>query len=195
MINGRDKRSAEYPVADLFIDRWSPRAMTGEALTHPELMSLFEAARWAPSSNNNQPWRMLYATRDSKHWPLFFDLLVEFNQSWVKNAAALVLLISRSHFEFNDKPSVTHSFDTGAAWSNLAHQGWLNGLVVHGMQGFDYERARITLNVPQGFQIEAMVAIGKPASPATLPDKLRERETPSDRRPLAKTICEGPFSL
>ena len=156
-------------------------------------MSLFEAARWAPSSYNNQPWRLLYARRDSEHWPLFFDLLVEFNQSWVKNAGALVLFISGTHFAFNGEPSVTHSFDTGAAWENLALQGWLKGLVVHGMQGFDYQRARTALNIPEGFEVEAMIAIGKPADPATLPEELRQKEVLSDRRKLEETICEGPF--
>ena len=167
--------------------------MTGEAIPPEDLKSLFEAARWAPSSYNAQPWRILYARRDSKHWDTFFNLMVEGNQNWAKDAGALLVFISRTHFDFNGKPSVTHSFDTGAAWENLALQGWLKGLVVHGMQGFDYERARADLNIPEGFQVEAMAAIGKPADPSTLPEDLRAKETPSDRRKLEKTICEGPF--
>lgn len=193
MIKGSEKRTADHPIDNLFLDRWSPRAMTGEAIPQEELVVLFEAARWAPSSYNNQPWRILYAGRDSKHWAIFFGLLVEFNQSWAKDAGALVLFISRTHFDFNGEPSVTHSFDTGAAWENLALQGWLKGLVVHGMQGFDYDRARAALNIPEGFQVEAMAAIGRPADPASLSDELREKEKPSDRRELEKTICEGPF--
>lgn len=193
MIRGSKKRKADHPVEDIFLDRWSPRAMTGESISEEDLMVLFEAARWAPSSYNNQPWRFLYTRRDSEHWQTFFDLMVEFNQSWAKNAAALVLFISRTHFDFNGQPSVTHSFDTGAAWGNLALQGWLKGLVVHGMQGFDYERARTALNIPEGFAVEAMAAIGRPADPATLPEALRVKEAPSDRRKLEQTICEGPF--
>ena len=193
MINGSEKRKADHPVDKIFLNRWSPRAMTGEAISQDDLMSLFEAARWAPSSYNNQPWRLLYARRDSEHWPLFFDLLVEFNQDWAKNAGALVLFISKTHFDFNGEPSVTHSFDTGAAWENLALQGSLKGLVVHGMQGFDYERARTALKIPEGFAVEAMAAIGKPADPETLSDDLKAKEAPSDRRKLEQTICEGPF--
>lgn len=193
MIKGSEKRTAEYPVDELFLDRWSPRAMTGEPIAREDLMTLFEAARWAPSSYNAQPWRILYATRDSKHWQTFFDLMIEFNQSWARDAGALVVFVSRTHFDFNGEPSVTHSFDTGAAWQNLALQGWLKGLVVHGIQGFDYERARTELNIPEEFQVEAMAAIGKPADPATLSTDLQEKETPSDRRKLGKTICEGPF--
>jgi nitroreductase len=193
MIKGSEKRKADHAIDNLFLDRWSPRAMSGETISQAELMVLFEAARWAPSSYNNQPWRFLYARRDTEHWQTFFDLLVEFNQSWARNAAALVLFISRTHFGFNGEPSVTHSFDTGAAWENFALQGWLKGLVVHGMQGFDYERARTALNIPEGFQVEAMAAVGKPADPDTLTEDLQEKETPSERRKLEETICEGPF--
>ena len=195
MIKGSEKRKADYPIDELFLDRWSPRAMSGETLSPEELMILFEAARWAPSSYNNQPWRILYARRDSEHWQLFLNLLVEFNQSWAKNAAALVLFISKTTLDMNGQPSITHSFDTGAAWQNLALQGWLKGLVVHGMQGFDYDRARTALNIPEGFSVEAIAAVGKPADISMLPEALREREAPSDRRKLEQTICEGPFSF
>lgn len=193
MIKGNDVRRADHPIEQLFVDRWSPRAMTGETISEEDLMVLFEAARWAPSSYNNQPWRILYARRESEQWQLFFNLLVEFNQSWAKNAAVLLLFISKDTFDMNGEPSVTHSFDTGAAWENLALQGWLKGLVVHGMQGFDFDRARTVLNVPEGFKVEAMAAIGKPADASVLPEALREREAPSDRRKLDQTICEGPF--
>lgn len=195
MIKGSEKRVAGHAIADIFLNRWSPRAMTGEAVSPAGLLTLFEAARWAPSSYNYQPWRILYAHRDTEHWQTFFDLMVEFNQSWAKNAAVLVVFISRTHFDFNGQPAPTHSFDTGAAWENLALQGALNGLVVHGMQGFDYERARTALNIPEGFQVEAMCAIGKLADPATLSDDLRAKEAPSDRRKLEETICEGPFAF
>ena len=193
MIKGSEVRRADHPIDPLFLDRWSPRAMSGETVSEEELMVLFEAARWAPSSYNNQPWRFLYARRDTQHWQTFFDLLVEFNQSWVKNAGALVLFISKTTFDMNGETSITHSFDTGAAWENMALQGWLKGLVVHGMQGFDYDGARTALNVPEGFQVEAMAAVGKPGDPSQLPESLRAREALGDRRKLELTICEGPF--
>ena len=193
MKKGTEYRTADYPIDSLFLDRWSPRAMTSEAITEEELFTLFEAARWAPSSYNNQPWRILYARRDTPQWPLFFDLLVEFNQSWVKNAAALVVFISKTTFDHNGEPAATHSFDTGAAWGNLALQGALKGLVVHGMQGFDYDKARTALNIPEGFTVEAMAVIGKPGRAEDLPEKLQQRETPSDRRKLNETVFEGPY--
>ncbi|MBL0224876.1 MAG: nitroreductase family protein [Geobacteraceae bacterium] len=194
MIKGSDTRRPEHPVDSIFVDRWSPRAMSGDELSGEELLTLFEAARWAPSSMNNQPWRMLYAPRGSHHWPLFFDLLAESNKVWCSRAAALVVVISKTTLE-SGKPCRTHSYDSGAAWMSLALQGSMMGLVVHGMQGFDYERARNDLNIPEGFQIEAMAAIGRPGRKEDLPEQLQAREAPNDRRPLAQSICEGPFSL
>lgn len=194
IIKGSVIRKAGYPVDTMFLDRWSPRAMSGEAMPEEELKILFEAARWAPSSFNSQPWRILYARRDTEHWQRFFDLLLDVNKVWAQNAAALLVFVSTETFEFNGKPYPTHSFDTGAAWENLALQGMLKGYVVHGIGGFDYERARLELNIPEGFQIEAMVAVGKPGSAERLPEKLRAREAPNDRKSLAEIICEGPFS-
>ncbi|MRR55883.1 MAG: nitroreductase [Deltaproteobacteria bacterium] len=195
MMKGSEKRQAAYPIDKLFLDRWSPRAMTGEAITREELLVLFEAARWAPSSYNNQPWRILFARRDSEHWPLFLSLLVETNQVWASKAAALLVFISKTTFDHNGKPSRTHSFDTGAAWENLALQGNLRGYVVHGMQGFDYERAKTELEIPDEYQVEAMVAVGKPGAAESLPEKLQAIESPNDRRPLDQSVCEGLFRL
>jgi nitroreductase len=195
MTKGSSTRKAEYPIDDIFLDRWSPRAMSGEEISEADLMKLFEAARWAPSAYNNQPWRILYARRSSEHWPIFFDLLVDTNKVWARNAAALLLFISKTTFDHNGKPSITHSFDTGAAWQNLALQGFSKGFVVHGMQGFDYERAKEALKIPEGYHVEAMAAIGRPGDTESLPEELRKREFPSDRRKLEKTVCEGPFQF
>ena len=188
------KRIAAYDIDDIFLNRWSPRAMSGESLTDEELMPLFEAARWAPSSYNNQPWRFVYAKRETPAWKNLFDLLVPFNQEWAVRAGVLVVVISQDNFEYDNKPSVTHSFDTGAAWQNLALQGSLSGLVVHGMEGFDYERVRTDLNIPNGHTVEAMVAIGKPGRVEDLPAELQEREKPSDRKLITDFVFEGRFS-
>ena len=193
MIKGSEIRKADFPIEPLLLDRWSPRAMSGEEISQEELMRLFEAARWAPSSFNAQQWRALYTRRGTEHWPVFFELLVEANKSWAKNAAVLVFFISRKTFEHDDEPSVTHSYDTGAAWQNFALQGWRQGFVVHGMEGFDYERARAQLRIPDDFQVEAMAAVGKPGPKEVLPEKLQKRESPNDRRKLAGSVCEGPF--
>ena len=194
MIKGSEVRHADFPIERMLLDRWSPRAMSGEEISRDELMRLFEAARWAPSSFNAQQWRALYAHRDTEHWELFLNLLGEGNKTWAKSAAVLVVFISRTKFEHNEKPSRTHSYDTGAAWENFALQGFQQNLVVHGMEGFDYERARKDLRIPEEFQVEAMAAVGRPGSKELLPEKLRERESPNDRRDLSKSVVEGPFN-
>ena len=193
MQRGSDTRASDYPINTLFLDRWSPRAMSGERLTDVELMTLFEAAHWAPSSGNSQPWRFLYAHRDTEHWPLFFDLLNDGNRTWCHRAAVLIVFISRTTHEKSGRTLVTHSYDTGSAWMSLAYQGWLKGLVVHGMAGFDYERARTTLNVPDDFTVEAMAAVGHPGRKEDLPPQHLTREFPGQRKPLQELVFPGPY--
>ena len=193
MDRGSEHRTADHAIAQLFLDRWSPRAMSGEPIPEADLMALFEAVRWAPSSYNDQPWRILYAHRGSEYWPLFFDLLMDLNKGWARNAGVLLLFISKTTLSVNGSPSKTHSFDTGAAWENLALQASLKGYVVHGMQGFDYERAKTVLRIPDSYRVEAMAAIGLPGKKEDLPPELQKRETPNGRRPVQETICEGPF--
>jgi len=184
-------RKAAYPISEIILNRWSPRAMTGEPITQTQLMTLFEAARWAPSSYNNQPWRFLYATRDSKHWELYLNLLVPANQEWSKNAAALIVMVSRENFEFNGKPTRTHSLDAGAAWENLALQGSIMNLVIHGMEGFDYNRAKTELHIPDGFAVEMMIVVGKSADKSVLPENLQKGEIMNDRKPVSEIVIEG----
>jgi len=188
------KRKADYDIAPLILNRWSPRSMTGEPMKDEELLPLFEAARWAPSSYNGQLWRFIIARRENApHWGKFFGLLAPANQAWAKNAAVLVVVASRKLFEFNGKPSVTHAFDAGAAWENLALEATRRGLVAHGMEGFDYARAREELGVPAEFEVNAMLAIGKRAPKERLPEKAREMEEPNTRRPLREILFEGRF--
>jgi nitroreductase len=192
-INAHYHRKPGHDVSPLFINRWSPRAMTGEEIGREELMRLFEAARWAPSSMNNQPWRFLYAMRNTPHWDTFFGLLTPGNQSWCRNAAALVVVVSKTTFDFNNKPSRTNSYDAGAAWGYLALQGSMPGLVVHGMQGFDYDKAKEALRVGDEYQVEAMAAVGRPGQKEDLPLNLQEREFPSGRKKLEEIVFEGGF--
>lgn len=193
MKKGRKYRKAQYEIHPLFLDRWSPRAMSGEKITKKELMSLFEAARWAPSSFNNQPWRFIYAQRGTKHWKPIFNLLVEGNQSWCKNAAVLMVLISRDTFEYKNKPARTHSFDTGSAWENFALQGAKQGLVVHAMEGFDYDKAKKVLKIPKGYTVECMIAVGKSGNVKDLPERAQKIESPNTRKKVSEFTFEGVF--
>lgn len=189
----KTQRVSAYPIEDLILHRWSARAFSGEPITEQQLKSLFEAARWAPSSYNGQPWRFVYAMRDTPAWNRLFDLMVAFNQQWSKNAAALVLIVSRNNFEFNGKPARTHSFDTGAAVQNFSLQATAMGLIAHGMEGFDYDRARKDLNIPEGYTVEALFAVGNPGDVHNLPETMQKVEQPSDRKKVEEFIAEGVF--
>ena len=190
-------RQPEYPIDKVFIDRWSPRAFTGEEIPVETLMSMFEAARWAPSSYNSQPWRFVYARRNTPHWDTLFGLLGDFNKSWAKDASALVILVSKSTMlppgQAVSIPSHSHSMDAGAAWANLSLQATLMGWHTHGMVGFDMERTRAVLNLPAEYRVEQAFVIGKAGDKSTLSEALQGREMPSPRKPIAETVFEGVF--
>ena len=190
-------RESERDIDPLFLERWSPRAFTGEAVPEAELLTMIEAARWAASSYNSQPWRFLYALRGTAHWDAFLGLLNEHNRSWANQAGALVVLVSNSLMRIpgaeREVPSHSHSLDAGAASANFALQAARMGWQAHGMVGFDRERAFAELRVPQGYRVEAAYAVGRLGDPAQLPEALRAREAPNGRRPLAEIALEGGF--
>jgi nitroreductase len=188
-----NERKADFEIDKIFLDRWSPRAMSGEKISEEELKGLFEAARWAPSSSNVQPWRFLYGHRDTEEWKLFFDLLGEFNQLWCKNAGVLIVLISKKENE--GKENKTHSFDSGSAWTSLALQARLKGLVTHGMAGFDYSKALEVLEIPKSYNVECMIAVGKQGEVEDLHENLRKIEKPNDRRIVKDSVSEGKFPI
>lgn len=181
-----EHRDPDHEVDPLFVNRWSPRAMTGEQVERDELFSLFEAARWAPSSYNNQHWRFVYATPTNDEWDEFVSLLSEGNREWATDAGALVVVLSKTTFDHNGEPAPTHSFDTGAAWQNLALEGARRGLVVHGMQGFDADAARELFDLTDEYEVEAMAAIGKHDESAD--------EHPNQRKELDEIVFEGEFT-
>ncbi|MDE1769612.1 MAG: nitroreductase family protein [Thaumarchaeota archaeon] len=191
--NVQKTRSTTFEINDLIVNRWSPRSFLPEELSDETLFSLFEAARWAPSSSNGQPWRFIFAKRNSQHWNGLFNLLVDFNKQWCVNASALVVVLAKKTFEHNGQPISTRQFDTGAAWENLALQAVSEGLITHGMAGFDYEKARKDLAVPDDYEVVAMIAIGKVGPKEKLSPELQTREVPSTRKPLSELVMEGKF--
>ncbi len=186
-------RRPDHEILDVFARRWSPRAMSGDPVPESELHRVFEAARWAPSSYNEQPWRFLYARRDTPHWDRFFGLLFDANKAWAARAGVLVVIVAKTTFTRNGNPNRVAVFDAGSAWQSMALQGASMGLVVHGMAGFDFDQARAELGVPADYDVCAMGAIGKPGKVEDLPEQMRGVEQPSPRRPIAETIMEGGF--
>lgn len=200
MMSEANPRTADHPVDQRFLERWSPRAFTGESIPEAALHSMFEAARWAPSSYNSQPWRFLYARRDTAHWEKFLSFLGETNRSWAKNAGVLIILVSKVPMEVPPGsgkfvPSHSHSFDTGAAWGYLALEAHRLGYAAHAMVGFDMPRAAAELNVPDDHRVEAAIAIGRRGDKSVLPEALAAREMPNARRPQKDFTFEGGFPV
>jgi nitroreductase len=179
----------EYPIHDLLRRRWSPRAFDDRSIEPEKLRSLFEAARWAPSSNNEQPWRFLVATKENtiEHDRLF-SCLVEGNQKWAHRAPALLLSVAKLQFE-DGSPNRHALYDTGMAVENLVVQATALGLVVHQMAGFRIDQARTSCKIPASYEPVAIIAVGYPGDPAKLSDRLRARETqPRVRKPLTELV-------
>lgn len=189
-------RTADHPIEEIFLKRWSPRAMDSSPVDTDALNCLFEAARWAPSTYNEQEWRFVYAHRDTDHWQDFFDLLVEANQDWCQRAGVLILAFSRTTFSRNGRPNPVHEFDTGLAVENLLLQAAAMGLVAHAMAGFDRGQSKRALGIPDGFEPHCMIAIGHPGNPADLPENYEKMDqNPSGRKPISQIACEGKFSF
>lgn len=183
----------QFHIHDLLARRWSPRAFDERPVGTDTLRTLFEAARWAPSSNNEQPWRFIVASQERRtDWNRLFECLAESNRRWAFRAPVLILSIARMHFENDGNPN-RHAFhDTGLATENLVVQATAQGLAAHQMAGFDVEKARLDLRIPAGYEPVAMIAVGYPGDPALLPERLRERELrPRDRRPIGDWTFMG----
>lgn len=196
VVNGR---VADHPIAPMFLERWSARAFTDEVIGSEDLLTMLEAARWAASSYNVQPWRFVYELRDGPHWRECLDLLVPANRTWARHAAALVFFVSRAgmHEPGSDVelPSPTHAYDTGTASGYFALQANLMGWAVHGMVGFDQGRAMRVLAVPPNHAVQAVYGVGRRGNASLLPEKLRTREHASGRLPLGRLAFRGQFPI
>ncbi|HEX5056035.1 MAG TPA: nitroreductase family protein [Gammaproteobacteria bacterium] len=188
-------RETNFEIDPTFTQRWSPRAFTGEPLPDEILQAALEAARWSPSGGNTQPWRFIFSRLGSVTWPLFLECLNEGNREWAKNASALLILLSKKDFMSNGQltESSSYSFDAGAAWMSLALQLTRMGWSSHAMAGIDKQKIRRDFEVPENYNIEVMIAIGKKGDPAQLSPVLQSREQPSLRNPLELIQSEGKF--
>lgn len=191
-------RHADPRVHQLFVDRWSPRAFDESTMPEEDLAVIFEAAGLAPSAFNYQPWQFLYARRDDANWQRFLSPLIPFNQSWAKDAAVLIFIVTDTRMVQNADEDGTelhsHSFDAGAAWAQMALQATVMGYHAHAMTGIDFAKAREELAVPPRYRIEAAVAIGRRDAPERLPEGLRDREVPSTRKAIGEIARAGGFA-
>lgn len=190
-LNISDYRKTKYEIDPAFINRWSPRSYSRQPIDEKTLMSIFEAARWAPSAANWQPWRFIIA-RTEQDREKFHSFIFDGNRAWCEKAPVLAVIVSnRENPEGNPNPA--HTFDSGTAWGYLSIEAAKKGLITHGMGGFDKEKAREVLNVPENYEIHAVIAIGYQGVKEDLPEAYQNREKPSGRRELEDTILEGTF--
>jgi nitroreductase len=184
--------ATDFPVHDLIRDRWSPRAFAQKPVEATVLASLFEAARWAPSSYNVQPWAYLVATKDdAKNFEKLLSVLVEFNAGWAKEAPVLVLAVAGLKL-LDGNPNRNAFYDTGAASVLLSVEATARGLAVHQMAGYDSAKAKTVFDIPADWEPIAAIAIGYPGHPDSLPQGLRDREVaPRTRKPLSEFVMSG----
>lgn len=188
-----DARSPEARVASMFVERWSRRAFSPRAIPEETIRSLFEAARWAPSARNLQPWLFIYAD-EPESLARARPVLSGSNRRWADKAPLLIFAFARKTHPKSGEPLGSAAFDTGAAWMSLALQAHMLGLVVHPMGGFDHDAAYEAFGVPrETFGALAAIAVGFPGDVADLPEDLRAREQPSERRPVSAFALRGRY--
>lgn len=184
-----NKRKAKHSALNkIFIERWSPRAFKEDKLSKEQIDTLLEAAHWAPSSYNAQPWYFVYASTEQALNKLR-PVMVEQNQAWANKAPLLILVFARKKLEFNGKDNTKAEFDSGSAWMSLALQAHSMGLIAHAIGGFYDDKAyEVTGLSPEVFKPMAMIAVGYHGDTADLPEVFQEKEFPSDRKDLAQVI-------
>ena len=187
------KRQAAYAIDEAYINRWSPRAFSTKEVEEEKLNAIFEAARWAPSAANWQPWKYIVA-RSEEDRATFLSFINENNVEWCKRAPVLVLTISKKTRNEEGDPNPWHAFDAGTAWGYLSLEAYRQGLITHGMGGFDKDKARALLEIPAEYDINAVVAVGYHDPTTLLSERNQQREVPSDRKPIESFVFEGKFA-
>jgi nitroreductase len=189
----QSNRTPDAEIDAAFIQRWSPRSFSSEAIEPEKVRSLFEAARWAPSASNLQPWLFVYAD-DEESLARARPVIRDGNRRWADRAPLLVFVFARRANTKTGEPNRLAAFDTGAAWMSLALQAHRLGLVTHAMGGIHQDRAYEVLGVPSAeYESLCAIAVGKHDVPDVLPDDLRAREAPSVRRPAGEFALRGTF--
>lgn len=192
-----DKSSqTQYPTEEVLRQRWSPLAFSDRMVEPEKLRSVLEAARWAASSYNEQPWSFIVATKENQaEFERLLSCLAEGNQEWARNAPVLMLSVAKLNFERNGKEN-RHAFhDVGAASAQLAIQATANGLFIHQMAGFDVPRSQEIYSIPEGYEPVAAIALGYLGDPTTLSERLQQREnSPRTRKPLEQFVFSASWN-
>ena len=193
-----NNRRADHEVAPVFLERWSARSFRPEPMREEDLLSMFEAARWAQSASNHQPWRFSYSLRGSAAWEKYLGFLIDSNRAWSQNASAIVVVMSKTHTSPTDgsepKFNRTHDFDAGAATQAFTLQATKLGYIAHPMAGILVDAIKEGLGLPEeGYTVECVISVGKLAPKEALPEKYQAREIQSQRKPLAEIVFKDGF--
>jgi nitroreductase len=193
MAERKNPAPTETPIHEILTHRWSPRAFDPRPVEAEKLRALFEAARWASSSYNAQPWNFIVATKDdAANYKRVLECFVEFNQGWAKGAPVVAISVAGTKFQHNGEPNRHSYHDVGQAAATMALQATALGLQIHQMAGILPDKARETFHIPEGYEAVAGIALGYPGDPASLPDQLRERELgPRQRKPVSAFVFTG----
>jgi nitroreductase len=193
MAERKNPAPTETPIHEILAHRWSPRAFDARPVEAEKLRALFEAARWASSAYNAQPWNFIVATKDdAANYKRVLECFVEFNQGWAKGAPVVAISVAGTKFQHNGEPNRHSYHDVGQAAATMALQATALGLQIHQMAGILPDKARETFHIPEGYEAVAGIALGYPGDPASLPDQLRERELgPRQRKPVSAFVFTG----
>lgn len=172
-----------YNIMQEIKQRWSPQAFSTKKIPDDDIQALIEAACYAPSCFNEQPWRFLIASEE-KELNVMRDLLTEKNQKWARKAPLLILVLAHRYFAYNGKENRWHQFDSGTAWGYLSLEAQKRGLITHGMGGFKRQKTRETLNINEDYEIIAVIAVGKMGNKDELEEEFKKEEFPNNRRPI-----------
>lgn len=181
------KRDFNTQILNEISERWSPRAFNSERIEDEDLMGILEAARYAPSCYNEQPWKFIVAKSDNELEKMR-KVLFDGNRVWADKAPVLIMILSKKKFEYNGKDNYWHMFDAGTAWGFMAIEAERRGLITHAMGGFSKERAREIFDIPEDYSIMAVIAVGKYGNVNELPEKLKDMEEPGTRKPIRELI-------
>jgi nitroreductase len=189
-------RHSDHPIAPQFLARHSPRAFSAQQMSEGQMLSLLEAARWAPSASNNQPWRAAYGLRGDAGFSAIAGALMGFNTAWATKASGLIAWASRGVITRDgaDQPNPWAAFDAGTAWGHLALQAHSMGLITHAMGGFEAGALAQSLDLPADYTLHAVIAVGYLGDANDLPEALRAREVPSGRNAVGTWAANGRFA-
>jgi|SRR5690625_2814622 len=185
-------RKSKYNIDPIYLRRWSSRAFANKSVESDKLMTILEAARWAPSANNMQPWRFIVAESKEER-NLFMSFINESNQVWCRNAPILIAVVSKTIINEGGS-NISHAFDTGTAWGYLSLEATRQGLLTHALGGFNRDKAREALQLPNEYDFHAIVAVGYYDKKADLPSSIKEREVPSLRNPIDQFVFKGKYT-